>query len=191
VTRDAIQEFNTLAAKIPAMKTFLTSIILLLFITCHMAPVASFAQTPAKPYNENQDIRADLKKAAGQAKKENKHVLIQFGGNWCPWCIRFHQMANGAQPIDSLLRADYIYMMANVSQDKKKRDYPLFREFGYPNRFGYPVFVVLNGDGKVLHIQDSGILEHCQAKGYDTAKVVAFLKMWNVRAVDPATYDRP
>ncbi|MCX6265924.1 MAG: thioredoxin family protein [Bacteroidetes bacterium] len=170
------------------MKTLLYTLAILLFVTCHVSPVTLSAQTPLKPYNENQDVRADLKKAASQAKKENKHVLVQCGGNWCPWCIRFHQMASGAKQIDSLLQADYVYMLLNVSQDKKKRDYQLLGELGYPNRFGYPVFLILNGDGKVLHIQDSGILEHCQAKGYDTTKVVTFLKMWNVRAVDPATY---
>jgi hypothetical protein len=60
----------------------------------------------------------------------------------------------------------------------------------YPNRFGYPVFVILDQNGKELHIQDSGILENCDPniKGYDTTKVVTFLKMWNVRALDPATY---
>ncbi len=170
------------------MKTLLKANIIILFVICQLSIVNSSAQTPYKPYNENQDIRGDLKKSTELAKKENKHVLIQFGGNWCPWCIRFHKMANGAKPIDSLIRADYVYLLLNVSQDKKKRDYNLFREFGYPNRFGYPVFVILNGDGKVLHIQDSGFLEHCTEKGYDTAKVVTFLKMWNVRAIDPATY---
>ncbi len=170
------------------MKNLRKLILLIIGVTFYMFSLSGNAQTPSQPYNENQDIRADLKQATALAKKENKHVLIQFGGNWCPWCIRFHAMAKGAQPIDSLIKADYVYMMANVSQDKKKRDYKLFEEFGYPNRFGYPVFVILNGDGKPLHIQDSGILEHCQVKGYDTAKVVTFLKMWTVKAVDPATY---
>jgi len=158
-------------------------LVLMIFFTLSLV-----AQETTKPYNENADPRADLKKAIAQAKKENKHVLIQFGGNWCPWCIRFHNMAFGAKPIDSLLKANYVYMLLNVPQDKKKRDFTLFREFEYPNRFGYPVFVVLNGEGKQLHIQDSGILEHCQVKGYDTAKVVTFLKMWTPMALDPATY---
>jgi len=164
------------------------SLIILGIVTCYLSFGNSYGQTPVKPYNENQDLRADLKKATARAKKENKHVLIQFGGNWCPWCVRFHGLAKGPTAVDSLLNADYVYTLLNVSQDKKKRDYQLFREFGYPNRFGYPVFVVLDGDGKVLHIQDSGILEHCQVKGYDTTKVVTFLKMWNVKSLDPATY---
>jgi thioredoxin-related protein len=171
------------------MKTFLRITILILFVTCYASRVTCSAQTSTKPpYNENQDARADLKKAIELAKKEHKHVLVQFGGNWCPWCIRFHQMANFTNPIDSLIRTDYVYTLVNVSQDKKKRDYQLFRDYGYPNRFGYPVFIVLDGDGKILHIQDSGILEHCQVKGYDTTKVATFLKMWNVKALDPATY---
>jgi len=158
-------------------------VVLMVFFT-----MSVFSQDAPKPYNENADARADLKKAVAQAKNENKHVLVQFGGNWCSWCIRFHKMAYGAKVIDSILKADYVYMLLNVSQDKKKRDYNLFREFGYPQRFGFPVFVVLNGDGKQLHIQDSGDLEHCQVKGYDTTKVVTFLKMWTPRAVDPKTY---
>ncbi|HPS61614.1 MAG TPA: thioredoxin family protein [Bacteroidales bacterium] len=146
------------------------------------------AQDPLKPYRDDQNIRAEVNKAVAVAGREHRHVLIQFGGNWCPWCLRFHQLTRTVPTIDSLLKADYVYMLANVPQDKKKRDYSLFAEYGYPNRFGYPVFVILNGEGKVLHIQDSGVLEHCRDKGYDTARVVNFLKMWNPKAVDPATY---
>ncbi|MDP1620967.1 MAG: thioredoxin family protein [Bacteroidales bacterium] len=173
------------------MKHLIKSITLLSFVICHLSIVTAYGQSPVKPYDENQDVRADLKKATTLAEKENKHVLVQMGGNWCPWCIRFHKMAGEAQPIDSLLKADYVYVLANVPQDKKKRDYQLFRDYGYPNRFGYPVFLILDGQGKLLHIQDSGILEHCVAKGYDTTKVVTFLKMWNVKAIDPDTYQVP
>jgi hypothetical protein len=48
--------------------------------------------------------------------------------------------------------------------------------------------VILDGNGKKLHIQDSGILENCGTPGYDTTKVATFLKMWNVKALDPAMY---
>jgi len=168
---------------------FSSLFICLLAIFLFYSPI-SFCQVVDKPYNENQDLRADLNHAIQRAEKENKHVLAQFGGNWCPWCIRFHQMVYGAPVIDSLVMAGYIYILLNVSQDKKKRDYSLFREFGYPNRFGYPVFVILDGTGKQLHIQDSGILEHCQARGYDTTKVATFLKMWSPEAVHPETYPK-
>lgn len=173
------------------MKNPVRLLIALIVIVFAVSPALLFGQATGKPYNESQDIRADLKKAAAEAKASKKHVLVQFGGNWCPWCLRFHNMVNGAPKIDSLVKADYVYVLANVPQDKKKRDYDLFRDYGYPNRFGYPVFVILDGNGKPLHIQDSGILEHCTEKGYDTTRVVSFLKMWTVKAVDPATYPKP
>jgi hypothetical protein len=44
-------------------------------------------------------------------------------------------------------------------------------------RFGFPVFVVLNKDGKVLHIQDSSLLE--EGQGYNQEKVLRFFKEEN------------
>jgi thioredoxin-related protein len=150
--------------------------------------VILFAQEQSKPYNPAADAKADLRKAIDQAKNERKHVLIQVGGNWCPWCLRFHAMAIGAPKIDSLIKADYIYLLLNYSKENKNWD--LMERFGYPNRFGFPVFVILDGEGKELHIQDSGLLEHPdpKVKGYDTTKIVTFLRQWNVRALSPETY---
>ena len=150
---------------------------------------SSFSQTTSsQPYNPNQDIRADVKAAVVKAKAENKHVLIQWGGNWCPWCLKFHALVTSQRQIDSIMKKDYIYVLASVPKEKDKRDYNLYKEFGYPVRFGFPVFVILDSNGKQLHIQDSGLLEYAKAPGYDTTKVLTFLKMWNVKAVDPASY---
>jgi thioredoxin-related protein len=162
------------------MKTTLISIFILL------SAILVSAQDQSKPYTINADAKADIQKAVVMAKAQNKHVLLQVGGNWCPWCLRFHAMAIGAQKVDSLLKADYIYLMVNYSKENKNMD--VMKELEYPNRFGFPVFVVLDGKGKILHTQDSGQLEHATVKGYDTTKVVTFLKMWNVKALDPASY---
>jgi thioredoxin-related protein len=150
------------------------------------------AQTPAKPYNENQNVRGELKKALELAKKENKNILIQFGGNWCPWCMRFHALVNGAPKVDSLMKANYIYFLLNVPHEKDKRDNEIFREFEYPNRFGYPVFVILDKNGKRLNTQDSDAFEYYNpdVKGYDTTKVIRFLTMWTPKSLLPATYQK-
>ncbi len=169
------------------MKSTLKIAVIALLIA-HCSLFIAYGQDKPKPYNENQDVRKDISVAVQKAKVENKHVMIQFGGNWCPWCLRFHALVNGDPKIDSLVKADYVYVLANVPREKSKRDYSVFQEYEYPNRFGFPVFVILDGNGKKLHTQDSGILEHCQTTGYDTTKVVTFLKMWNVKALDPETY---
>ncbi len=153
---------------------------------------ASNAFSQVQPYNENQDVRADLKKAISLAQKENKQVLIQMGGNWCPWCLRFHALVNGVPALDSMMKKNYIYMLLNVPKEKDKRDFALFQEFRYPNRFGYPVFVILDKTGKQIHTQDSDAFEHPnpEVKGYDTTKVERFLSMWTRKAMAPSTYMR-
>lgn len=162
-------------------------IILILFV---LITGSLMAQKTKPVYNENADPRTDIKLAIDKARQENKQVIIQFGGNWCPWCVKFHGFINQVPEIDSLVKADYVYVLANVPKEKDKRDFSLFQEYQFPNRFGYPVFVILDKHGKELHIQDSGILEHCSGKGYDTTKVVTFFKMWNRKALDPATYQK-
>ena len=48
-------------------------------------------------------------------------------------------------------------------------------------RFGFPVLVVLDEQGNVIHIQDSGLLE--EGKGYNKEKVLSFFKHWTPAAV--------
>jgi hypothetical protein len=54
---------------------------------------------------------------------------------------------------------------------------------GNPTRFGFPVFIIIDGKGKVLHIQDSGLLE--EGKGYNQEKVIRFFSSWTVAALIP------
>lgn len=174
------------------MKTFAKIAVVFFVINCQLSIVDSFAQTTGKPYNENQNARSDLKQAIVQAQNENKNILIQFGGNWCSWCLRFHSLVNGVPKVDSIMKANFVYLLLNVPREKEKRDYLLFNEYGYPNRFGYPVFVILDKSGKRLNTQDSDAFEYFNpnVKGYDTTKVVRFLTMWSPKALDPETYQK-
>ncbi len=164
----------------------------LVFAVCYLSFVTSFAQLTVRPYNENQNARADLKAVLVLAQKENKNVLIQFGGNWCSWCMRFHALVTGVPRVDSLMKHNYVYLLLNVPHEKDKRDNNMFQEFGYPNRFGYPVFVILDKNGKRLNTQDSDAFEYPNPniKGYDTAKVIRFLTLWTPKALDPASYQK-
>lgn len=142
------------------------------------------AQTePVYIYNPEADAKADITAAVKQAGEENKHVLLQIGGNWCPWCIRLHHFIAGDSQLDSLLNADYVTVRVNVDREKDKRNYDLLATLGNPQRFGFPVMVVLNQEGERIHTQDSWFLE--KDKSYDQEKLMHFLKMWNVAAVYP------
>ena len=57
----------------------------------------------------------------------------------------------------------------------------LMERLGQPARFGFPVFVVHDADGRVLHTQDSSFLE--EGNGYDEKKVLRFFRNWTPAAV--------
>ena len=46
--------------------------------------------------------------------------------------------------------------------------------------------MILDGKGKLLHIQNSAYLE--EGKGYGKSKVMEFLSNWSPAAIDPANY---
>ena len=135
-------------------------------------------------YNPQLDGKLQIKQAIELAQKNNKHVLIQVGGNWCPWCIRFHKFLNEVPKIDSLVQSSYIYVPLNYSRENKNEESLKLLEF--PQRFGFPVLVILDQNGKRIHTQNSALLEKEQS--YDTTKVFQFLQHWTPQAIDPNQY---
>ena len=69
-------------------------------------------------YNPNANAKEDIASAVKKAKAENKQVLLQIGGNWCPWCVKLDGFMATDTQIDSLLKADYC-VMVNYSKENK------------------------------------------------------------------------
>lgn len=159
----------------------------LILVTLLAFSTASFAQeqkTEVKLYNPEANAKADISAAVSRAKKSKKHVFIQAGGNWCSWCIAFHKLVDSTPELQTYLNDNYETVLLNFSKENKNE--AVFASLGYPGRFGYPVFIILDGNGKVLHIENSAYLE--EGKGHSVKKVTAFLQNWTYAAVDPATY---
>lgn len=133
------------------------------------------AQQAVKIYNPEADAKAEIAAAVQKADLEGKHVFLQVGGNWCPWCIRFHKLVSDDRVLDSLLLANY--EVVKVNYDKEHTNTEVLAQYGYPQRFGYPVFLILDEKGRLLHTQDSWYLE--QDKGYSREKVEHLFRMWS------------
>ncbi|MEI9809037.1 MAG: thioredoxin family protein [Bacteroidota bacterium] len=136
-------------------------------------------------YKPQENAEAGIKGAVKKAKAEGKHVFVQIGGNWCIWCMRFNDFTTTDTSIDSLIKANYIVYHLNYSEENKNEK--LLAKYGYPQRFGFPVFLVLDGAGKLLHTQNSGYLEDGQ-KSYKKNIVMGFFNDWKPAALDPKQY---
>lgn len=160
----------------------------LVFTLALMLAVHSLYAQREKLYHPEADAIVQFSEALSKAIKENKHLLVQIGGNWCKWCYRFHDFIKSNPELDSLMQADYITIHINYSKENK--NLPLLETFGYPQRFGFPVFLVFNSNGERIHTQSSWFLEDGK-ESYDKEKVKAFLKDWNVAALNPMNYKDP
>jgi len=143
-----------------------------------------FAQSTkeqVKIYNPTANAQADIDAAVSKAKKEKKHVFIQIGGNWCSWCILFHDLVKATPELKDYLDKNYETVLVNYSEENKNE--AVLKKLNYPGRFGFPVFLILDGNGKLLHTQNSAYLE--EGKGHSVKKVMAFLKNWNYGALLP------
>ena len=156
---------------------FLISLVLLISLK-------SFAGDTAKLYNPSANVKKDVAAAVAKAKKEGKNVLLQVGGNWCIWCYRYDGFVKADTALNRVTNENYVVYHLNFSPENKNLDY--LKSLGFPQRFGFPVFVVLGTDGKRLHTQDSSLLE--KEKSYDKSKVKTFLQAWSPKALDAKSY---
>ena len=159
--------------------------LLILFILSSIG-IISYEQDMTKfhLYNPEENAKNEIAAAVKKAKAEGKHVFIQVGGNWCIWCARFNDFVTGDTQLDSAMNANYIVYHLNWSKENKNPE--LLTKYGFPQRFGFPVFLVLDGSGNLIHTQNSGLLE--AGKSYDKDKVLGMFTDWTKKALDPAQY---
>ncbi|WP_312394212.1 thioredoxin family protein [Chryseobacterium sp.] len=126
-----------------------------------------------KPYDPKADAQADIKKLVAQAQKENKKILIQAGGNWCIWCLRFNNFVQSTPELKEIVDKNYLYYHLNYSPDNKNEK--TFAQYiNVKEQQFYPFFIILDKNGKKIHVQQSEILE--EGKGYSKEKVKEFLQ---------------
>jgi thiol:disulfide interchange protein len=166
------------------MKKLISLMVSVVLVAALYTVNAQEVKDPKKIYNPEANAKEDITKAVKQAKAEGKHVLIQVGGNWCSWCIMFHSFINDDADIKKMIGDNYVFALLNYSKENKNQE--ILLKYNNPGRLGFPVFLVLNAKGELIHTQDSGLLE--EGKGYKKEKVMTFLRSWTPAALDPKNF---
>ena len=146
---------------------------------------ASKSKEPEKPnkkpdpiYNPDANAKADIVAALVIAKRHNKRVLVQFGGNWCGWCFKLHDVFTRDGEVAPIVRSEYVLVMVDVNTNRE-----LLLSYGKDNdKHGSPFLTVLDADGKVLTNQNTSDLE--RGPEHDIDKVKSFLQKWAPDLVD-------
>ena len=124
-------------------------------------------------YPDGSQAESDIAAALDQAGKQNKRVLLDFGGNWCGDCqvleYYFHDAAN--RP---LLDSHYVLVPVNIG--RYDENLAIAARYGVPLDKGVPALAVLSAGGQLLYSQRQGEFEALHTM--DSTAVTAFLLQW-------------
>ncbi len=155
-----------------------------LFCLLLLATLSARAGDSTKLYDPKANAAKDVAQLVEKAKADKKRVLLQVGGNWCIWCYRYDAFVKGDSALKRLTDENFVVYHLNYSPENKNLE--TLKTLGFPQRFGFPVFVILDEKGTRLHTQDSALLE--KGKSYDAEKVKSFLQAWTPKALDERSY---
>jgi thioredoxin 1 len=144
-------------------------------------PVVSSAPlvAAAHPYDEAADARAQLDAALAEAKQSGKHVLLDFGANWCPDCRVLAGIA-GRPEVKPWLDANYVTVLIDTGRHNRNLD--IAERYGLTLQ-AIPSVLVLSADGTVQNRDEALALG--DARTMAPQDVVALLARWCGQA--PAT----
>ncbi len=122
------------------------------------ATIATINELPTPlpyPYDEKADANARVNEAFARAKADNKRVLIDFGGNWCPDC-RILAAVMELPNIKSFVDKHYEIVTVDVGRYTRNQD--IVHRFGIEKLKGVPTVVIAKADGTPLNITNSAEL---------------------------------
>ena len=145
------------------------------FALLALVDVARASELPRK-FDPSRDAAADVAQAVSIANARGKRVIVDVGGEWCTWCHIMDRFIATNADVRALIDAKYVWVKVNFS--KENRNEALLSH--WPRIGGYPHLFVLDASGKLVHSQDTGVLE--SGRGYDKGKFVAMLRKWSASA---------
>lgn len=130
------------------------------------------AAMPREKFDPKRDPKVDLASAVALASKNGKRIILDVGGEWCGWCVLLDEYLYKNKQLGKLRDTHFIWVKINMSEENENAAFLA----SYPEIRGYPHLFVLDEAGKLLHSQDTSMLE--KGNGYDLPKFTAFLKRW-------------
>jgi thiol:disulfide interchange protein len=141
-------------------------------------PAASRTAEPSFPgptakFDYSRDAAKDIQAAAAEAKRTNRRVILDVGGEWCGWCHTLDRYFVAHTELQGLRDRNFVWLKVNYSKENRN-EAVLSR---YPAIKGYPHLFVLNSDGTLLHSQDTVLLE--EGSSYNLDRMREFLVKWS------------
>ena len=158
------------------MKKALISFGVLVFFLANILSAQENSNKGVTPkFDEKRNPFKDLKTAIADAKKSNKRIILDVGGEWCIWCRRLDGFLEEHTELFKYMHNNFVVVKVNYSEKNKNEKFLS----QYPKILGYPHLFVLEKNGKFLYSKNTGELE--EEKSYNEEKIMMFLKEWTLK----------
>jgi thiol:disulfide interchange protein len=138
-------------------------------------PVAGQTSLPPSPdpkFDPTRDAAQDIQAALAEARRSNRRVILDVGGEWCSWCHTLDRYFVAHHDLRALRDKHYVWLKVNFSPENKNE--AVLSRYGRID--AYPHLFVLQQDGSLLKSQDTGVLEERSSYNFD--RMQAFLQKW-------------
>ena len=123
-------------------------------------------------FNANQDLEPVIEAALARSATTGKKLLVEYGGDWCPWSLRMAAIL--ARPeFAALLRRHFIFLRCYVGPDGRSNSALI----EYPPLSSVPYFSLVDSQGRIIATRDTEGFERLWWF-YSAAKIRAFLQDW-------------
>lgn len=111
------------------------------------------------PYDEAGDAHAAVAAAIAKAKTSGKHLLIDFGGNWCPDCRVFSGVLE-LPDVSPAIKRDFEFVSVDVGRFNKNLD--IAATYGVTIKAA-PTVIILDPSGKFVNAGNPTALSNARA----------------------------
>jgi thiol:disulfide interchange protein len=125
-------------------------------------------------YPDPAQARTDIAAALKTAAATHKHILLDFGADWCGDCIVLDMYLHNEQN-RPILDANYVLVHVNVGHLDENLD--IGARYQVPVEHGVPEVAVLSETGKLLYSSKTKELELAVQRS-DVSAVTRFLVQW-------------
>jgi thiol:disulfide interchange protein len=124
------------------------------------------------PYDETADATAQLDAALAEARRTGRHVLLEFGANWCADC-RVLAGITGNPNVAPWFEANYVAVPIDIGRGSKNID--IARRYNLTIS-AVPTLLVLSPDGMPQNRDEMRILSN--ARLMQPQDVISALARW-------------
>jgi thiol-disulfide isomerase/thioredoxin len=141
-----------------------------------IAPEATKTVATSSPaadslYDPNADPRADIAAALTAARADGRHVLLEFGADWCPDC---HVLALYLDSAEGRALVDERFHIVKIDVGFFDRNLDVAAEHGLEPLVGIPAVAALTPDGEIVATSVDGTLATASAMTQE--QVLGYLK---------------